>query len=139
MAEQKQAAFGTIIKLDHDANGSFDVQPLVINATPPGRDRELIEGKSLGDTFDVPILGIEQQSQFELEQFWHPGQTEHEKCDTLFESGAQAPWQIVTPHATPKTIEFPGKVVKLGPEQLQQGGTYKRKVTVQRTGAITLT
>lgn len=136
MAETKQIALGTLVKLS--ISGSFVTQPLVTAATPPPRAREKVEGKALADTFDVPLLGIEEQSVFEFTQFWHPGETEHEKIDTLFGNKNEASWQIVTPHGTPKTMEFTGKVVGVGGEELTQGGTYKRKVQVQRTGEITL-
>ena len=135
----RQIALGTVLSLDHDANAAFDSQTLVVQITPPPRVREEIDGKVLGDTFDVPELGIEQTSKMEFMQFWHPGDTEHEKLDTLFDSKNARPFRIVTPHSTPKTQEFSAKVVGLEPETLEQGSLYKRKVTLLRTTAITLT
>jgi len=125
--------------MDHDSSTTFDAQTLVVQLTPPPRTREEVDGKTLGDTFDVPELGIEQVSKLEFMQFWHPGDTEHEKFDTLFDSKGACPFRIVTPHATPKTQEFSAKVTGLEPESLEQGGLYKRKVTLLRTTAITLT
>ncbi len=139
MPASKQLALGTVLSVDNDANGSFDAMTLVVEVTPPARTREEVDGKTLGDTFDVPILGIEQKSTMEFMQYWHPGDTEHEKLDTLFGSKAKFPARIVTPHATPKTDEFECQVLALAPETLAQGKLYSRKVTLLRTGAITRT
>lgn len=139
MPASKQLALGTVLSIDHDGNASYDSMTLVTEVTPPPRKREEVDGKTLGDTFDVPILGIEQKSQMEFMQFWHPGDTEHEKLDTLFGSKASFSARIVTPHSTPKTDEFTCQVLELTPGTLTQGKLYSRKVTLLRTGAITRT
>lgn len=133
----KQVALGTLLKLDHDDNATFNNVTLVTGITPPARMRAEIDGKTLGDSLETSLLGIELKSELEFTQHWHPLDTEHEKLDTLFESGDEVPIQIVTPHATPVTDEFTIQVIKLEPEQLTVDGAYKRKVTCQRTSAIT--
>jgi len=135
----KQIALGTILKTDHDDNSIFEAMTLVDSITPAARERAEIEGKELGDVLDVPLLGIEAPSRMEFTQFWEPGDSEHEKLDTLFGSKAVAGFQVVTPHGTPKTDDFDGQVVKLTPEQLTPSGAYKRQVTILRTTAITRT
>jgi len=135
----KQIALGTILKTDHDQNGSFNNMTLVRQITPPTRVREEIDGKDLGDTLDVPLLGIEQVSKTTFVQFWHPGDSEHEKIDTLFVSKDEFDVQIVTPHATPVTDEFTAQVVSLSPATLETGGTYQREVVLNRTTDITRT
>lgn len=135
----KQIALGTILKTDHNTDATFESMTLVDQITPPARTREEIEGKSLGDTLDVPLLGIEAPSRLEFTQYWHPGDSEHEKLDTLFGSKAEFDLQVVTPHSTPVTDEFSGQVVSLSPEQLTPSGAYKRQVVVLRTTAITRT
>lgn len=137
MAEAKQIALGTLLKVDATQGGTFVTQPLVDGVTPPNRTRSEIEGKALGDTLDVPLLGIEAPSRISFTQFWHPGETEHEKLDTLFGSKDEFDVQIVTPHGTPKTDEFTAQVVEITPEQLTPTGAYKRSVTLLRTTAIT--
>jgi hypothetical protein len=139
MAEAKQIGLGTLIKLDSSGGGVFVTQPLVMSATPPPRVREEIDAVGITDTLDVPALGIEQRSYFEFAQFWHPGETEHAKIETMFATNVEGAIQIVTPHATPKTLEFDCKVTKIEPESLDASGMYKRKVTFVRTSAITLT
>lgn len=135
----KQIALGTILKTDHNTDATFESMTLVDQITPPARTREEIEGKALGDTLDVPLLGIEAPSRLEFTQYWHPGDSEHEKLDTLFGSKAEFDLQVVTPHSTPVTDEFSGQVVSLSPEQLTPSGAYKRQVVVLRTTAITRT
>ncbi len=135
----KQISLGTILKTDDDSNGSFDTMTLVRSITPPPRQRELIDGLVLSDTFDVPLPGIEQSSQMVFEQLWHPNDSEHEKMDTLFASKASFDVQIVTPHTTPVTDEMTVKCVGLEPAALETGGVYARTVTLQRQGAITRT
>ena len=133
----KQAAQASILSLDHDDNATYETMTLVISITPPPRDRELLEGKDLGDTFDVPLFGIENQSQMSFTQFWDESDTEHTKIDTIFGTKFVASWKITTPHGTPQTIDFDGVVVNITPAEIAVGGTYQRTVTVQRVTAIT--
>lgn len=135
----KQIALGTILKTDITLAATFVTHTLVKEITPPPRTREKIEGKDLADTFDVPLLGIEQESECTFKQFWHPGDTEHEKMDTVFGTKVSFDVQIVTPHGTPVTDKFTVKVVSLAPETLNTGGVYSRDVTLLRTSAITRT
>lgn len=135
----KQIALGTILKTDITLAATFVTHTLVKEITPPPRLREEIDGKDLGDTFDVPLLGIEQVSKATFKQYWHPGDTEHEKMDTVFGSKISFDVQIVTPHAAPKTDKFTVKCVGLTPETLSNGGVYSRDVTLLRTSAITRT
>lgn len=138
-AALKQIGLGTILKFDHDVNASFDAMTLVRQLTPPARTRKKIDAMTLGDVLEVPELGVEAESEMEFTQFWHPGDTEHEKLDTLFGSKATFAVQIVTPHATPKTDQFSAKVVSLEPEAITPDGLISRKVTLLRTSAITRT
>ena len=135
----KQAALGSIFKVDATQGGVFASHTLVEQVTPPPRVREEIDAKALEDTLDVPLTGIEGVSKVELVQHWHPGDTEHEKLDTLFDSQDEADFQIVSPHGTPVTDEFSGKVVGLTPETLEPSGAWKRGATILRTSDITRT
>tara|TARA_R100000808_G_C2120425_1_gene131843 strand:- start:351 stop:767 length:417 start_codon:yes stop_codon:yes gene_type:complete len=135
----KQIALGTVLKTDHDANAMFDNMTLVSAITPPARTREEIEGKDLGDTLDVPLLGIEAPSRPAFVQFWEPNDSEHEKIDTLFGSKATFGIQIVSPHSVAVTDEFDCKVLSLEPAELNASGVYQRTVTLLRVGDITRT
>lgn len=135
----KQIALGTILKTDCTTPSTFVAHTLVKEITPPARVREEIDGKDLGDVFDVPLLGIEQVSKVTYKQYWHPGDTEHELIDTKFDDQVEFSIQIVSPHTVPVTDEFTVKVVGITPESLSTGGVWSRDVELVRTGAITRT
>lgn len=139
MAAAKQVAHGTIVKIDPNDDNTFTTLELVREVTPPPREREEIDGRTLDTTFEVPLLGIEVKSTFELQQFWHPGDSNHELLDTAFGAKTEFAFQIVTPHTAPITDEFNVQVEKLAPAALQPNGTYQRNVTFLRTSAITRT
>jgi hypothetical protein len=135
MSAVKHAAHGTVLNIATTPTALT----LVISVTPPGRVRQEIDGVALADDFEVPILGIEQKSEVQASQFWHPGDDNHELLDTAFNDKSVLTCQIVTPHAEPVTLEFTAQVSKLEPEELSPGGTFKRKVTFMRTSDITPT
>jgi hypothetical protein len=139
MSALKQVAHGTIVKIDPDGDSSFTTLELVREFTPPPRQREQIDGRTLDDDFEVPLIGIESKSEFSLEQFWHPGDTNHELLDTAFDAKTEFAMQMVTPHTAPITDEFDVIVVKLDPKALQPNGTYQRTVGFVRTTDITRT
>jgi len=138
MTTYKQIALGSVIKLDDDG-AAFDVVPGVITATPPQRSREEVEGRELGDDFEVPILGVEQASEMTILLHYKEDDTEHEKWTTLFESGDEVSVQLVTPHSTPITKEFDCKVKAVGEQEYAANATMRCEVKVQRTSDITVT
>jgi hypothetical protein len=139
MTALKNVAHGTLCKADIDDNNSFTTLELTREVTPPPREREEVDSRTLSTCFDVPLLGIEQKSEFTLSQFWHPGESGHEALDTAFEAKTIFSFQIVTPHAYPVTLEFTVQVKKLDPAALQPNGTYQRTITFLRTSDITVT
>ena len=136
----KVIGLGSLVKCDFDDDGnSHETVGLTRDLTPPGRAYNLVEAVALEDTLEVAELGIEERSEFTFTQFWKPGDTGHEKIDTLFNNKTEVEWQIVYPLASPITDEFLGKVSAIAPEQITPKGTISRAVTVQRTSAITRT
>jgi len=133
MTATKQVAHGTVFNVGASALS------LVISVKPPGRTREEIDGMTLGEDFEVPLLGIEQKSEITATQFWDPGDSNHHAIDQAFDAKTNLSLQIVTPHATPVTDEFTAQVSKIEPEELTPGGTYKRTITFIRTSDITRT
>jgi hypothetical protein len=133
----KLLGLGTVLKVDEndDATGHTTVT-LVMNITPPARERELIDGTSLSDTLATYEAGIEQHSEFTFTQFWEPGDSQHESIDTLFGSKTAVEWQIVYTNGTPETDEFEGFVSRLGPQTIEVNNLVMREVTVQRKTAI---
>jgi hypothetical protein len=135
----KQVGLGSIIKVDEDDSGSvFTTITLVADFTPPGKTRVEVEATALEDTLQTNELGIEGVSYFEFTLFWHVGDTNHEIMDTLFTSKTAVLWQWVSPHGTPKTSQFEGKVVELANQTVQHNNVFMRKCKIMRTGAITV-
>lgn len=135
----KNVAHGTTLKTDVTLADSFVAISLVRSIEPPKRTREEIDGRTLDDDFEVPLIGIEVADEMSVEQFWEPGDTEHEKFDTAFGAKSAFSVQIVTPHSTPVTDEFAVILKKLEPASLQPNGTFQRTLTFQRTSDITRT
>ena len=136
----KQIALGTLVKVDENDDGnSHTTMTVVMDSTPPARKRARIDKTSLDDTLATFAAGIEQHSEFQFTQYWHPGDTVHQHVDTLFGAKTEVEWQIVYPFGTPVTDEFEGWVSDLEPQQLTVDGMITRRVTIQRTTATTRT
>lgn len=133
MAKVKQVAHGTSVL------NNTTTLTLIGSIDPPARKRAMIDGRDMTDDFDVPLLGIEERSEFSLEEYWHPGEAEDEAFDTAFGAKTELTIKMVTPHTTAKTASIPCKVVGLEPQQLTPDGLYKRKINFVRTGDITWT
>lgn len=136
----KLLGLGTLVKVDEndDASGHTTCT-LVMNATPPARERELIDGTSLSDTLATYEAGIETHSEFTFTQFWEPGDTQHESIDTLFGAKTVVEWQIVYTNGTPVTDEFEGFVSRMAPQSIETNSLVTREVTIQRKSATTRT
>lgn len=135
----KQVGLATVVSVDDDDSGSvFTTITLVADVTPPGKTRVEVEAVALADTLQTNELGIEGVSYYEFTLFWHVGDTNHEIMDTLFASKNEVLWQWVSPHTTPKTSQFNGKVVDLANQTVQHNTVFLRKCKVMRTGAITV-
>lgn len=133
----KHVALGTVIAVDVAGGSSYTTITLAMDATPPARKRVRVDQTALSDTLATRLPGIEDHSEYIYNQYWHPTDTQHESVDTLFGSGAIASWKITYPFGTPVLDTFSGWVSDLEPAALQTNGMIMRKVTIQRTSAIT--
>lgn len=130
---------GTVVKVDENDDGnSHTVVTLVVSATPPGREYELVDQSTLADTLATYLPGMEMHSEFTFTQYWEPEDTQHASIDTLFEAKTVVEWQIVYSN-TSTTDEFEGFVSKLSPQTIEKNNIVSREVTVQRRSAITRT
>jgi hypothetical protein len=135
----KLLGLGTVVKVDENDDGNSHTSvTLVMSATPPARERELIEGVALSDTLATREAGIETFSEFTFTQFWEPEDTQHASIDTLFDSKAKVEWQVVYSN-TSTTDEFEGFVSRMAPQPIETNNFVMREVTIQRTSAITRT
>jgi hypothetical protein len=130
---------GSVIKVDEDDSGAtLTTVTLVIKATPPAREREMVDKTALADTLETSAGGVEKASSFMFTQYWEPEDTQHASIDTLFDSKNQVLWNIVYAN-TSTTDSFEGIVEKLEPTELVNNQHNQRNVTVRRQTAITRT
>lgn len=136
----KQLGLGTLVKVDEDDSGSvFTTCTILMETTPPKRERELVDATALDDTLQTYSPGNEKHSEFSFTQYWHPTDTQHASIDTLFGAKTLVLWNIVYPFSSPVTDSFEGFVSALEPASIKHNEHISRKVTIQRTGAITRT
>jgi len=134
----KQIGLGTLVKVDEDDSGStFTTCTILMDTTPPKRERELVDQTALTDTLQTYAAGIEKHSEFSFTQYWHPTDTQHASIDTLFGAKTEVIWNIVYPFSSPITDSFEGFVSSLEPSTIKHNEVISRKVTIQRTSAIT--
>lgn len=138
--------------MDPAGGSSYAAVSMAINVTPSARERETADGGVLADDFDVPVQGREVPSELVFNQFWEPGDTDHELLDTAFNGSGGAGSQNISdtvsfrltyPHDGTATSsvapidEFSGWIKRLAPATVEVNGTYRREVVIQRTTDIT--
>lgn len=133
MAAHKNVAHGTVFNI------SSSPLQLVVSITPPARTRQEIEATLLGDTLEVPVLGIEQKSEMVANVCYDKRASNHVALVTAFDAKTELTVQIVTAHTEPVTDEFTAQITKIEEDEMAPGSVYKAKITFVRTGAITST
>jgi hypothetical protein len=109
---------------------------LVTDATPPGKKRVLIDGSTLTEDLATYEAGIEDFSEYTFNHFWEPGDSVHEGIETLFGAKTEVAFTIAYNDTGVTTETFNGIVSDLEMATIVKDGLLSRKVTVQRTGAI---
>ena len=126
---------GTTLGVDDDDSGTvFTAITLPINATPPPRERELVDATALADTLATYEPGIETHSAYSYTHYYEANETNGNLVTTLFANKTKVLWQIT--YTSTDIEQFEGFVSNVGPAQIVTNELYKREVTIQRTGAI---
>ena len=148
----RSTALGSIVSADFAGVATtYTVIGLVTGFTPPARPGTEADGKTLGDTLDVPIQGIEGPAEFVFTQFYQPAEPEVAKIDLAFDNrnkdaagGGVVSIRVAYPHDgiesgdTMPTEEFDVNVMNIGPESIDEpNSTFKRVVTCRRITDIT--
>ncbi len=134
----KYIGLGTVISVDVAGGSSFATIDLCVTGTPPARERELVDFTTLDATLQVYEPGIEKHSEYSFDHVWDPDDTNQTALYTLFGSKAKANWKITYTDATPATWAFLGFVSKVEVQPIEHNKPLMRRITVQRTGAITV-
>ena len=149
----KSISLGSLVRADFSGlAATYTAIGLVTGFTPPERPGTEADGKTLGETLDVPIPGIEGPAEFTFTQFYKPGETEVAKIDLAFDNrhldaagGGVVSIQVAYPHDgiesgdTMPTEEFNVNILTIGPETIDEpNSTFRRLVTCRRITAVTL-
>ena len=134
----KYIGLGSVISVDPAGTTTFATIDLVVSANPPKREREGVPFATLDATLEVEEPGIEKQSDYEIEFVFDPDDTNQTAIYTLFGSKVKANWKIAFTDATPSLWTFLGWVKKVETMPLEVNKPLMRRVTVSRTGAITV-
>lgn len=140
MAADKAVGFGTLVKVDHDADTVFTTLELITDVKPPKQAYKMVDSTVLADTQEQTECGILEQTEFPMTHLWDPTDTNHTMLDTLFTNKTKVNWQIVfVNYPATLTMQFQGRVVELDPEPVAKDKCVARKLKILRTGAITVT
>lgn len=127
---------GTVIAVDSDANATYETISLIIEGTPPAREREEVDDTTLDATLQTNSPGIEKHSQFSFRMKLDGADTNQGAVYTLFGSKAKVNWKITWTDT--KVWVFEGWVQKYEPQAIQHNKHNEVMVTVDRTSAITI-
>lgn len=129
---------GTLVKVDDDDSGStFTTITLSVSAKPPGRERALIDGTTLGDTLSTYSFGIEMHSEMTVTVYSEPNDTQHAFIRTLFGAKTQVIWNITYSSTDIETME--AVISKIEPSDIQIDGLIGETWTLQRMNALAYT
>lgn len=135
----RHLGLGTILRVDADANSTYETITLVLSAKPPGREREEVDDTTLDSTLQTNSMGIEKHSHYTFRIKDDGTDAVVVSLNTLFGSRAKVNWRIVWTYATSNTWTFEGVVQKLDYQTIEHNKHYELEVTVHRTGGITIT
>lgn len=111
---------------------------LVVNSTPPSRERELVDVTALDSTLQTYKPGIEKHSQWQFDLLRDPDDTNQSALYTLFGAKTDVSCIITYSDSTPATWTFTGFVSMIEPQQIEHNKPLMWRVTIQRTGSITV-
>lgn len=129
---------GTAFGIDDDDSGTtFTTIVLVTTATPPARKRVRVPSIALSDTLATYEAGIEDFSEYIFDHFYEPNETNGNLFTTLFAAKTKVLFNITY---TSSDIEaFEGWISDVEPQAIVHDQLLTRRVTIQRTGAISYT
>ena len=144
MAKVRYTGKGALVKVNSSGDGTTMLTVgLCTSATPPAREKSLIDLTAMEDTVAVAASGIEQLSEFSFTSLHDPSDTTDDALDALYASGASVKWQLIIATLTAVgvtstwTKDFTGVLFAITPATVEGGTGTPRTCKVSRTGAIT--
>lgn len=134
----KQIGHGAQLWVDDDDDATYTELGSIVKITPPAKTRDDVDMTTLDsdlmeyDPSDPPDVG-----ELSVEIHWHPGQTNSEILDDLFDAKTKVNWKIVYPFATPVNHVFEGWVKSLTPADLASKESIRRTAVIRLTSPIT--
>lgn len=111
---------------------------LVVNSSPPKRERELVDVTTLDSTLQTYLPGVEKHSEWQFDLLRDPDDSAQTTLYTLFGAKTTVSCVITFTDTTPATWTFNGFVSGIDPQQIEHNKPLMWRVTIQRNGAITV-
>jgi hypothetical protein len=139
MAKVRYTGKGALVKVNSNGDGTTMLTVgLCTSITPPPQEKATIDVTALEDTVAQAEQGIEQLSEFSVEQLHDPSDTSDDAIDTLYGNGNSVKWQLIFTAGTKVwTKDCLGRVIGIVPGAVDGNSAFKRTIKVIRNGAIT--
>lgn len=132
----KYIAYGTILQVDHDSNGSFTAIGQLADLNGPQGDVDAVDVT----THDSPSArrefkpGLVDEGTVDFELVWDPADSTHQILSTLRGARTVCPWRIVWVNGT--TTSFSGFVTTMSPVA-PVDDKLACSFTIRTTGVVT--
>ena len=133
----KQGGFGLQIKID--VSGAMTAVANVLESDFPEQERIVADATahdSAGGYAEYVSTGLRQLNEFKLTLAWDDAETTHQAILSAYNSETPVDMSVADPNGN-ETIAFSAFITKIG-RISEKKGVYQAEVTVQPTGAPTI-
>lgn len=130
-------AKGSLLKLSISAVYTTIAQ--IVRFTPPSRQMGTVETTIITDDDRTFMATIRSGGQVSFMIEWDPANATHQQLQTIFEAGTAGAWRIVFNDSGACEADFSAIVTDFPWDELNVDGVVARSITLQVTGAITVT
>jgi hypothetical protein len=131
----KYLGLGTVLAVDKDDDNGYDTLSLILNASPPTREREEVDDTTLEDSLQTYSAGIEKHSKYSVKLKWDSGDAVHAALLTLFANKTKTNFKIT--FTSSAVWIFEGWIQQLNVQSIEHNKHYEADMVVNRTTAIT--
>lgn len=136
---KKTTGCGTILSLDESGGTTYTAVSNIANVTPATQSRVIVESPELDTCENNGDAGREEVKTMSFMQYWEPGDTDHERVDTMYANNTDGGWKIEYGHdyaVSQPAQTFNGKVQEMAPAQVVSEEVVQRSVTIVLTSSI---